>query len=170
MGPGARTVLQVFCRFGGCTHPTQTQNGGGGVGADGGPGGRRRYGSRFSGSPGGDLRPHQRLELGAHGGVGEIWVLALGHSWSIFGAGLRGKNRSPFCNPLKHGGFFNTKIKGNHHLQGNVQVYNLFLWVSERLQQETFKNDNAKCGSKLDHQELDRRLTRPWFHLPGQTI
>ena len=26
--------------------------------------------------------------------------------------------------PLKHG-FFNTKIKGNHHSQANVQVYNV---------------------------------------------
>ena len=27
------------------------------------------------------------------------------------------------CNHLKHG-FFNTKIQGNLHLHGNVQVYN----------------------------------------------
>ena len=27
--------------------------------------------------------------------------------------------------PFETSGFFNTKIKRNHHLQGNVQVYNL---------------------------------------------
>ena len=26
---------------------------------------------------------------------------------------------------LTHGGFFNTKVKGHHHLQGDVQVYNV---------------------------------------------
>ena len=32
--------------------------------------------------------------------------------------------RSPFCHHLTHG-FLNTKIKENHHFQGNVQVYNV---------------------------------------------
>ena len=43
---------------------------------------------------------------------------------SFWLASARLLKRSPFCNHLKHG-FFNTKIKGNHHLQGNVQVYNV---------------------------------------------
>ena len=32
--------------------------------------------------------------------------------------------RSPFCHHLKHG-FFHQNQVGNHHLQGNVQVYNV---------------------------------------------
>ena len=34
----------------------------------------------------------------------------------------QGSLKDTFCNHLKHG-FFNTKIKGNHHVQGNVEVY-----------------------------------------------
>ena len=43
---------------------------------------------------------------------------------SDIAATSRGRlKRSPFCNK-KHG-FFNTKTKGSHNLQGNVQVYNV---------------------------------------------
>ena len=37
----------------------------------------------------------------------------------------QGSLKDTFCNHLKHVAFFNTKTKGNHHLQGNVQVYNV---------------------------------------------
>ena len=37
---------------------------------------------------------------------------------------FQGSLRDTFCNQLKHG-FFNTKVKGSHHLQGNVQVNNV---------------------------------------------
>ena len=36
----------------------------------------------------------------------------------------QGSLKDTSCNHLNYG-FFNTKIKGTHHLQGNVQVYNV---------------------------------------------
>ena len=33
--------------------------------------------------------------------------------------------RNTFAHPFETCGFVNTKIKGHHHLQGNVQVYNV---------------------------------------------
>ena len=49
-------------------------------------------------------------------------------------------NRSPFCNHLKHVAF-SAKIKGNLHLQGNVQVNNVKIPVtlSERTGQWTMR-------------------------------
>ena len=47
-------------------------------------------------------------------------------SWERFGAHPFSEllNRSPCCNHLKHVAF-STQIKGNHNLQGNVQVYHV---------------------------------------------
>ena len=51
-------------------------------------------------------------------------------------ANLRAKQRGCLkdtcCNHLKHG-FFNTNIKGNHNLQGDVQVYNVRIPEQEQL-------------------------------------
>ena len=39
-----------------------------------------------------------------------------------------------FACPIDTCGFFNTKIKGNHHLRGNVQVYNVRIPVEQSAQ------------------------------------
>ena len=43
---------------------------------------------------------------------------------------LQGSLKDTF-RPFETCGFFNTKIKGHHHLQGNVQVYNVRILVFE---------------------------------------
>ena len=55
---------------------------------------------------------------------GTQWIPVSGHQ-QITALDLTGLlKKDTFCNHLKHVAF-STKIKGNHHLQGNVQVYSL---------------------------------------------
>ena len=75
----------------------------------------------------GGLAPGFRAK---HGGPGSTWAIA----GAIGGA----------SNHLKHG-FFNTKIKGNHHLQGNVQVYNVRIPVPLVVWTKSHTYHNSSC-------------------------
>ena len=44
--------------------------------------------------------------------------------------GLTGLLKRHMLQPFETCCFFNTKIQGSHHLQGNVQVYNVRIRVS----------------------------------------
>ena len=66
-----------------------------------------------------------------------------------------GSLKDTFCNHLKHVAF-SIKIKGNHHLQGNVQVYNVrILRPSEALYAVVFLGWGGGPGRLWIHRLLD---------------
>ena len=65
---------------------------------------------------------------------------------------VQGSLKETFCNYLKHVAFF-QQIKGNHHLQGNVQVYNVRIPVVPPGFRELNKNQKVMlvfvCVSRM---------------------
>ena len=71
--------------------------------------------------------------------------------------------RSPFGNPLKHVAF-STQIEGNHHLQGNVQVYNVR--IPAQVASDFLPTNSRKLRKAFVNGEHSKEVLRlPWNRL-----